>query len=192
MKRLSILTLSIFTLSLFFTATAMSAGERTGTRDTTGATGTTATGQQQAQAVQQNLKKADDITGMEVHNLQGENLGSIDSLVIDVQQGQIAYVIVSAGGVLGVGGEDRAIPFNALRLDPMQEDVLTLDIDQQRFENAPVVDVDQLDRQRGQEIHQFYGVSPYWEESGQQRSPMQQQQQQPGQQQPGQTPGSRY
>jgi sporulation protein YlmC with PRC-barrel domain len=191
MKRISLFTLSIFALSLFFTATAMSAGEgRTGA---TGATGTT--GQQQAQA-QQNLKKADDITGMNIHNLQGENLGSIDSLVIDVQQGQIAYVIVSAGGLLGVGGEDRAIPFNALRIDPMQEDVLTLDIDQQRFENAPVVDVDQLDRQRGQEIHQFYGVSPYWEESGmqQQRSPVQQQQmqEQQRQQQPGQTPGSRY
>jgi sporulation protein YlmC with PRC-barrel domain len=181
MKRLSILTLSIFTLSLFFTATAMSAGE-----GRTGATGVT--GQQQAQA-QQTLKKADDITGMNIHNLQGENLGSIDSLVVDIQQGQVAYVIVSAGGVLGVGGEDRAIPFNALQFDPMQEDVLTLDIDQQRFENAPVAEVDQLDRQRGQEIHQFFGVSPYWEESGmqQQRSPMQQQQEQQRQQQ--QTPG---
>jgi sporulation protein YlmC with PRC-barrel domain len=183
MKRLTILTLSTFVLSLFFTATAMSAGERTGT---TGVSG-------QQQRVSQNLKKADDITGMNVHNLQGENLGSIDSVVIDLEQGQVAYAIVSAGGLLGVGGEDRAIPFNALRIDPTQEDVLTLDIDQQRFENAPVVDVDQLDRQRGQEIHQFYGVSPYWEESGmQQRSPQQQQQQQQ-QRQPGQTEGgSRY
>jgi sporulation protein YlmC with PRC-barrel domain len=190
MKRLSILTLSIFTMSLFFTGTAMSAGERTGT---TGATGTGVTGQQQ-QFGQQNLRTANDITGMDVHNLQGENLGSIDSLVIDLQQGQVAYVIVSAGGVLGVGGEDRAIPFNALRIDPTQEDVLTLDIDQQRFENAPVAEVDQLDRQRGQEIHQFYGVSPYWEEGQQQRSPMQQQQEQQRQQEPGQQqqPGTRY
>jgi sporulation protein YlmC with PRC-barrel domain len=190
MKRLSVLTLSIFVASLFFSATAMSAGERKGT---TGATGTEG---QQAQ-VGQKLKKADDLTGMNIQNLQGEELGSIDSLVIDVEQGQVAYVIVSAGGLLGVGGEDRAIPFNALRIDPTQEDVLTLDIDQQRFENAPVAEVDQLDRQRGQEIHQFYGVSPYWEESGmQQRSPQQQQQQQPmqqpRQQQPGQEGGTRY
>lgn len=182
MKRLSILTLSIFAASLFFTATAMSAGERQ-----SGATSGQQSGQQQSQISQQNLKKAEDLSGMSIQNLQGEELGSIDSVVIDVQQGQVAYVTVTTGGLLGAGGETHAIPFKALQIDPMREDALTLDIDQQRFENAPVSEVDQLDRQRGQEIHQFYGVSPYWEESGSQP-----QQQQMRQQQPGQEGGSRY
>lgn len=180
MKRLALLTLSIFATSLFFTASAISAGE-----DKADAIGG-------KQVSQQNLKKADDLAGMNIQNLQGEELGSIDSIVIDVQKGQVAYVTVTTGGLLGAGGETHAIPFNALQFDPVQENALTLDIDQQRFESAPVAEVDQLDRQLGQEIHQFYGVSPYWEESGaqQQQQPEQMRQQQP-QQQPGQS-GSGY
>jgi hypothetical protein len=95
-------------------------------------------------------------------------LGDIKDIVIDPSSGQVAFVIVSSGGILGMGQERHVVPWNALSQD-QQGRQLSLNIDQQRFAQAPKSQQDMSDRQWAREVAQFYGVAPYWEEGAQQQ-----------------------
>lgn len=57
------------------------------------------------------------IIGDRVQNHEGEDLGHIDNLMINVNDGRIEYVVIEFGSFLGVGGKLFAVPFSELRLD---------------------------------------------------------------------------
>jgi sporulation protein YlmC with PRC-barrel domain len=64
---------------------------------------------------------ATSIIGDHVENPEGEDLGKIDNLMVNVNTGAIEYAVVEFGAVLGMGGKLFAIPFNELRLDAKEE-----------------------------------------------------------------------
>ncbi|WP_175130769.1 PRC-barrel domain-containing protein, partial [Paraburkholderia rhynchosiae] len=47
----------------------------------------------------------------------GEDIGKISDIMLDVRSGRIAYAVLSEGGFLGMGTNLHAIPWNALTLD---------------------------------------------------------------------------
>jgi sporulation protein YlmC with PRC-barrel domain len=115
-----------------------------------------------------NLLTLEDLKGMEIHTPQGKKLGSVDQLFIDIEEGQLAYVVVSHGGFVRKGTRTAIIPWNAFVVpSPMAQDddrVLVLHIERGQFRNAPHGNLETvLDREQGMEIHNYYGVSPYWE-----------------------------
>ncbi|MEX2233951.1 MAG: PRC-barrel domain-containing protein, partial [Cyclobacteriaceae bacterium] len=61
---------------------------------------------------------ATSIIGDKVENPQGEDLGTIDNLMIDVRSGRVEYAVVEYGSFLGIGGKLFAIPFDELRVLP--------------------------------------------------------------------------
>ncbi len=58
------------------------------------------------------------LKGTNVKASEGDKVGDITDLAIAMDTGQIAYTIVSHGGVLGMGGKLAAIPQNAITLEP--------------------------------------------------------------------------
>jgi sporulation protein YlmC with PRC-barrel domain len=108
---------------------------------------------------------ASTIIGDDVYNPQGEKLGDIKELMLDLDGGHVAYAVLSFGGFLGMGDKLFAVPFESLRLDPEKERFL-LDVPKERLEQAPGFDKDNWpstgDRTWGEGIHRFYGVEPYW------------------------------
>ncbi|MCL5279441.1 MAG: PRC-barrel domain-containing protein [Planctomycetes bacterium] len=58
------------------------------------------------------------IRGSRVKGLEGRNVGTIHDLIVREDTGQIAYTVVSYGGVLGVGSRFAAVPENAITLEP--------------------------------------------------------------------------
>ena len=60
---------------------------------------------------------ADTLEGDRVVNRQGEALGDIQDVVIDVQRGCVAYAVVSSVGMPGTADKLFAIPWHALSLD---------------------------------------------------------------------------
>jgi sporulation protein YlmC with PRC-barrel domain len=83
--------------------------------------------------------RSSDLTGMTVKNASGQNLGSVDDLVIDVTTGKVRYAAVSFGGFLGVGDKLFAVPFQAFQLkhDPGDNKRhLVLNVDKQKLERA--------------------------------------------------------
>jgi sporulation protein YlmC with PRC-barrel domain len=78
------------------------------------------------------------LNGMEVKNSQGESLGNIDELVIDVPTGKVSYAALSVGGVLGIGDKLFAVPFDQLTLKHDEEETyFLLNVSKEKLAAAP-------------------------------------------------------
>lgn len=104
--------------------------------------------------------------GDSVTNPQGENLGDIKEVMIDVDSGKVSYAVLDFGGFLGIGNKLFAVPWNALRLDTDNHRFI-LDADKERLERAEGFDPDNwpdfADREFGTRVHETYGTQPYWQ-----------------------------
>jgi len=113
------------------------------------------------------IMAADTLTGDDVVNAAGDDLGEIKDIMIDVESGRIAYAVLSFGGFLGLGDKLFAIPWSSLKLDPAGKQFV-LDIDKQQLDNAPGFDKDHwpsmADNRWANDIHSYYGARPYWEQ----------------------------
>jgi len=76
------------------------------------------------------------VEGTAVYNRQGERLGDVYNFMVNKRSGQVAYAVLSFGGLLGVGGSYYPLPWNALTYDTSQGGYV-VDIDKNRLENAP-------------------------------------------------------
>ncbi len=79
------------------------------------------------------------ITGTNVTNSKGENLGEIKDLMIDTQNGTVNYAVLSYGGFLGMGDKLFAVPFEAFSVNETTETFI-LDVDKEVLKSAPGFD----------------------------------------------------
>jgi len=107
------------------------------------------------------------IVGDKVLNTAGEQLGTIKELMIDLNDGLIAYAVLSFGGFLGMGDKLFAIPWEALTIDT-ENHAFILDVDKEVLENAPGFDKGHWPDNAKYEanwllgVYEYYGYSPYW------------------------------
>jgi hyperosmotically inducible protein len=80
--------------------------------------------------------KASDLIGITVNNDQNEKLGTVEDLAVDVESGRVTQVILSTGGLLGVGDILTAVPPGALHHDVTNK-VLHLAADKERLKSSP-------------------------------------------------------
>jgi sporulation protein YlmC with PRC-barrel domain len=106
-------------------------------------------------------RSADELIGMKIVSRNGENLGEIQDIKIDIGTGKISHISVKRGGFLGVGGtKDIAVPLEAFSFS---ENNARLMVDESKLDSAPhQADMADEDFQRGLESH--YGISPAWQE----------------------------
>lgn len=106
------------------------------------------------------------ISGDKVVNRNGEDLGDIKDLMIDVDNGRVAYAVLEFGGFMGLGSKLFAVPLSAMEIDPENHRFI-FDQDKETLKNAPGFDDDHWpdfsDRAWGTSVHSHYGVRPYWE-----------------------------
>jgi sporulation protein YlmC with PRC-barrel domain len=109
---------------------------------------------------------ADTLTGDKVVNVQNEDLGKIEHLMIDLGTGRIAYAVLSFGGFLGMGDKLFAIPWSALTVDTLEKRFI-LQVDKELLKRAPGFDKEQwpnmADRAWGTQVFKYYGAKPYWD-----------------------------
>lgn len=82
---------------------------------------------------------ATSIIGDDVVNARGDELGTIEDLMIDCTTAAVCYAVLSFGGFLGIGDKYFAVPLEAMRLDPENERFV-LDETRERLEAAPGFD----------------------------------------------------
>jgi sporulation protein YlmC with PRC-barrel domain len=113
------------------------------------------------------LLSSSSLSGDRVTNRAGEDLGKAHDLMIDLHNGRVAYIVLSYGGVLGMGNKLFAVPWDAIKVDEDQK-ALILDVDKRTLENAPGFDKDNwpdmADIEWGTRVHSFYNRKPYWED----------------------------
>jgi sporulation protein YlmC with PRC-barrel domain len=109
---------------------------------------------------------ASSLKGDKVVNHQGENLGEIQELMIDLDRGRIAYAVLSFGGFLGMGDKLFAIPWQAFTVDTAQKR-LVLNAKKELLEKATGFDKDKwpnmADLAWGATLYGYYGYKPYWD-----------------------------
>jgi sporulation protein YlmC with PRC-barrel domain len=114
------------------------------------------------------LMTASTLEGNKVVNLQGETLGEIREIMLDVPRGRIAYAVMASGGLLGIGDKLFALPFSALTLDTDRK-CFVIDAPKEKVQNAPGFDKDHwpdsADLTWQKAVHSHYGSAPYWESS---------------------------
>jgi sporulation protein YlmC with PRC-barrel domain len=111
---------------------------------------------------------ANTLTGNDVFNKKGEDLGDIKEIMLDMRSGKVGYAVLSFGGFLGMGDKLFAVPWNALTLDTKNKRFL-LNVEKDRLTDAPGFDKDKwpdmADESWAKAIHSYYGTKPYTEET---------------------------
>lgn len=101
------------------------------------------------------------LTGTNVENAEGQSLGKIEDLMIDVDTGEVDYAVVSFGGFLGLGDKLFAVPLEAMKADTVHEKFV-LNESKERLENAPGFDKDNwprsADPQWRRDVRSYYGL----------------------------------
>jgi hypothetical protein len=75
---------------------------------------TTPQGTERAGQGQIFLHKADALIGSDLHNRTGDKVGTIEDFIVERGSGRLVFAIVEIGGVLGIGGNEFAIPYERL------------------------------------------------------------------------------
>jgi sporulation protein YlmC with PRC-barrel domain len=105
------------------------------------------------------------VIGDRVVNPQGEDLGKIEEVMLDINDDRIAYAVLSFGGFLGLGDKLFAVPWGALQLDA-ENHRFVLDESKERLQNAPGFDKDDwpdmADRRFATQMYDYYATPKYW------------------------------
>ena len=87
----------------------------------------------------------------DVWNQDGEQIGEVNDMIVDLGNSRVSYVIVGTGGFLEIGERDVLVPWESLQLQTAagddatgDENAFILQTDQETFENAPDVDVNAI------------------------------------------------
>jgi sporulation protein YlmC with PRC-barrel domain len=84
---------------------------------------------------------ASTLNGDDVYNPNGDKLGSIKEIMLDIESGKVCYAVLSFGGFLSLGEKLFAVPWSALAIDT-QNKRFVMDTDEERLKNAPGFDTD--------------------------------------------------
>jgi sporulation protein YlmC with PRC-barrel domain len=98
-----------------------------------------------------------DIRGLDVYDVNGEQIGSVEDLYVDRDSRLPRFLEVSAGGLLGIGKKHFLIPIEEVSRD-MDEDRVTLNQRREKVVDSPDFDPDDVsnpDIQRA--IRAYYG-----------------------------------
>ncbi len=113
-----------------------------------------------AQASSSDFQRVSELMDTNVKGTNGEDLGSVKDVIIS-SDGQARYIVLSKGGVLGVGGDLIPIPYDVAQPSKGAEGDFTLNIDQQTLDQAPTVAENELQdsTQWEQEVRGYFGDS---------------------------------
>ena len=105
---------------------------------------------------------ASSLASDDVYNPQGDKLGSIKELMLDIESGNICYAVLSFGGFLSLGEKLFAVPWSALTVDTKNKRLI-MDTDEERLKKAPGFDADNwpnmADSTWGKSVHAHYNLT---------------------------------
>jgi sporulation protein YlmC with PRC-barrel domain len=85
------------------------------------------------------------IEGTPVFDRYGKKIGTIHSVMIEKQSGQVAYAVLTFGGFLGLGSRAYPLPWSMLTYEREQHGYC-VELRREDIESAPYMTLDQADR----------------------------------------------
>lgn len=105
---------------------------------------------------------AEDIRGRMVKDNGGNDIGKVAELLIDEQEQRVRFLVVEAGGFLGIGETQSFIPVDAIT--GISGDEVRIDRSGEHVAGAPRYDPKLAVDDRGyyENLYGYYGLTPYW------------------------------
>jgi hypothetical protein len=108
------------------------------------------------------LISSDKVEGTAVYDRQDNQIGTVHSVMIEKVSGQVAYAVLSFGGLLGFGERHHPLPWGSLSYDTRLGGYAT-DMTQERLRDAPsfgsAEDPFGTDPAFGGRVREYYGVN---------------------------------
>ena len=102
--------------------------------------------------------RTQDVRGLEVHDTNGEEIGTVEGLYIDEEERKVRFLDVPAGGFLGLGEKNFLIPVEAVR--EVNEDGVVVDQSREKVAGSPPFDTDVVPQAPYQrDIYDYYGYT---------------------------------
>lgn len=104
---------------------------------------------------------AEDIRGRKAVDRNGDEIGTVQSLLVDDAETKVRFLEVESGGFLGLGGESRLVPVDAVT--EVTDDLVRIDQTRERVHEAPEYDPElaQTVDYYG-DVYGYYGYAPFW------------------------------
>jgi sporulation protein YlmC with PRC-barrel domain len=102
-----------------------------------------------------------------VTNENGDDLGKVEDIMVDLETGRVSFVVVASGGLLGRDGRLYAVPWEAMKIS-LHDKKFILNITKETMSNAPSFhrsnwpDLSNLSWLR--DVYAYYGYQPWWKE----------------------------
>ncbi|MQX93191.1 PRC-barrel domain-containing protein [Sinorhizobium meliloti] len=110
------------------------------------------------------LIASDTVVGTAVYDMNGENVGSIERIILEKRGGRVAYAVMSFGGILGIGHEHYPLPWEMLDYNTGLGG-FQVNITKEQVEGAPRYPAGQdydWSPESGRRVYDYYGIAPYW------------------------------
>jgi len=108
------------------------------------------------------LMGTDTLVGNDVCNIQGEGIGNIKEIMLDMRSGRVSYAVLSFTAFLSMGEKLFAVPWNALTLDT-EHKRFVLNVAKDNLKNAPGFDKshwpNMADQTWQKEINTYYSIA---------------------------------
>lgn len=104
---------------------------------------------------------AADVRGRNVVDRHGDEIGSVDDLLIDDQEQKVRFLQVGAGGFLGIGEQHFLIPVDAVT--KINADHVHINRERTGLRSAPPYDPElTYDYDYYGDVYGWWGYGPYW------------------------------
>jgi osmotically-inducible protein OsmY len=114
------------------------------------------------QAMPKVLVNVSTLIGSKVRDSAGQDVGEIKELMVDASSGQVAYAVLAAGGVLGVGRTLFAVPFESLTVS-QDRSAIVLNARSDVLPRAPSLPGDKVPNMGDQSVQDR--VQAYWQDA---------------------------
>ncbi len=103
-----------------------------------------------------------DIRGLDVYDRDGNEIGSVEDLYVDMEERKVRFLDLGAGGFLGIGEKRFMIPVEAVT--GVGDDRLTIEQGTEQVAGSPPFDTDVVPPTTAyqRELYDYYGYMPTW------------------------------
>ncbi len=114
-------------------------------------------------------RRVSELLGLTIRDAQNQDLGRLRDIMIDTQQGKVAYGVLSLRSGLVAADKDMAVvPWSVLEIMP-QAGIARLNVDRQTLDAIAFNDrnfPNLADPQYSRQLYERFNVTPYWETLG--------------------------